>query len=81
MPKHFRSVTYEIPQTWFINLFTLLPFSVSQGDPGLPGLDGITVSGYLCVELSMFSQQLLIAPFHSSLQCLKVFVDLLKKNP
>lgn len=80
MPMYLRSVIYEIPQGWFINIFSVLPLYVSQGDPGLPGLDGITVS-YICVEISMFSQQLLIVPFHSSFQCLKVFVDLLKENP
>lgn len=29
----------------------------------------------------MVCQQLLMVPFHSSLWCLKVFVNLLKENP
>lgn len=33
-----------------------LSISISQGDPGLPGLDGIPVSHASCVDLSMFCQ-------------------------
>lgn len=34
----------------FISIF------ISQGDPGLPGLHGITVSHASCVDVSMFCQ-------------------------
>lgn len=34
----------------------MFSISISQGDPGLPGLDGIPVSHASCVDLLMFCQ-------------------------